>query len=222
MGRRRFLLAGLALVLAVGMGAQDANACWWLRGCCGSYGSSWGYSGWYGGSWNCGGCYDNCYGCYRGRWLRRAYYGSWAGCGCCSPCSACSTCYSGCSTCDSGCGCSSCSGDVYQGEITTPTPSPSPSDATMSASPLTRLTLHVPADARVTLAGVATRQQGEIRTYSTASLPAGRTWNDYQVIVEVQRNGQVYRQQRTIALTGGQSQQLSIEFPSQQLAQVSR
>lgn len=225
MGPRRYLLAGLALVLAVGMGTQDAQAFWGSRGCCGYYGSSWGYSGWYGGGWGCGGCYSDCCGNYGGRWLRRANYGSWGNCGCCSPCSSCcTTCCSSCVTCDSGCGCGG-SGDVYQGEVTTPTPTPSPSNSTMQPTatvPMTMLTLHVPADARVTLAGVATRQQGEVRTYSTAGLPAGQTWQDYQVVAEIERNGQVDRQQHTITLTGGQSQQLSIEFPSPQLAQVSR
>lgn len=102
----------------------------------------------------------------------------------------------------------------------TPTPA---RESLLSAEPAkTVLTLHVPADAKVTLAGGATQQTGQIRTFSTSKLPSGQTWGNYEVVAEVERNGQVFRQQRSITLTGGQSQELSIDFPTQQLAQLSR
>ncbi|HEY3392282.1 MAG TPA: TIGR03000 domain-containing protein, partial [Lacipirellulaceae bacterium] len=84
----------------------------------------------------------------------------------------------------------------------------------------TRLTLHVPADAVVTLAGVPTKQTGEVRQYTTTRLASGQVWDDYTVVVSLERNGQTLREERTLRLTGGQAQELSIEFDNQQLAQL--
>lgn len=85
----------------------------------------------------------------------------------------------------------------------------------------TRLTLHVPADASVTLAGVPTKQTGEVRQFTTTKLAPGQIWEDYTVVVATERDGQTLREERTIKLTGGQSQELSIDFDSQQqLAQM--
>lgn len=83
----------------------------------------------------------------------------------------------------------------------------------------TRLTLHVPADAKVTLAGVDTKQTGEVRQFATTNLKAGEAWDDYAVVVEMEQGGQMLREERTIKLMGGQAQELSIEFDSTQLAQ---
>jgi uncharacterized protein (TIGR03000 family) len=90
-----------------------------------------------------------------------------------------------------------------------------------SAAPATktRLTIRVPAEASVTLAGVSTKQTGEVRQFTTTRLTNGQVWDDYKVVVAVERNGQTLREERTISLTGGQAQELSINFDSQQLAQ---
>jgi uncharacterized protein (TIGR03000 family) len=82
----------------------------------------------------------------------------------------------------------------------------------------TRLTLHVPADAVVTLAGVPTKQTGETRQYTTTRLASGQVWDNYTVVVSLERDGQTLREERTIQLTGGQAQELSIDFDSQSLA----
>jgi uncharacterized protein (TIGR03000 family) len=81
------------------------------------------------------------------------------------------------------------------------------------------LTLRVPADATVTLAGVSTKQTGEVRQFTTTKLAEGQIWDNYTITVALERNGQTLREERTIKLTGGQSQELSINFDSQQLAQ---
>ena len=83
----------------------------------------------------------------------------------------------------------------------------------------TRLTLRVPAEAKVTLAGVHTKQKGEVRQFSTTNLSAGQVWEDYKVVVEMEQDGQMLREERIIKLTGGIAQELSIEFDSTQLAQ---
>lgn len=92
---------------------------------------------------------------------------------------------------------------------------------TIAAAPAvkTRLTLRVPAEAKVTLAGVETKQSGEVRQFSTSRLSAGQVWDDYTVVVEVNRDGQVLREERTLKLTGGTPQELAIDFAGNQLAQ---
>ncbi len=100
----------------------------------------------------------------------------------------------------------------------------SPARETIVARPMpkTRLTLRVPADAVVTLAGVPTKQIGELRQYTTTRLASGQVWDDYKVVVSLERDGQTLRQERTLQLTGGQSQELSVDFDSNDaLAQLS-
>ena len=84
----------------------------------------------------------------------------------------------------------------------------------------TKLTLHVPAEAKVTLAGVATKQGGEVREFSTSKLAAGQAWDNYTVHVEVVRDGKTLTQDKKITLTGGSAQELSIDFGAAQLAQM--
>jgi uncharacterized protein (TIGR03000 family) len=91
--------------------------------------------------------------------------------------------------------------------------------ATSTPAVKTRLTLRVPAEAKVTLAGVSTKQSGEVRQYSTTNLQAGQVWDDYKVVVEMEKDGQVLREERTISLTGGKAQELEVSFDSSQLAQ---
>jgi len=83
----------------------------------------------------------------------------------------------------------------------------------------TSLTLHVPADAKVTLAGVATKQTGETRQFATSKLRAGELWDGYKIVVELPRGDQTLREERTIELTGGKSQELTINLDSTQVAQ---
>jgi uncharacterized protein (TIGR03000 family) len=84
------------------------------------------------------------------------------------------------------------------------------------------LTLHVPADAKVTLAGVETKQTGEVRQFATSKLASGQNWNDYKIVVETTQDGKVQREERTNTLTGGQNHDLAVNFTndsSQQVAQ---
>ena len=71
----------------------------------------------------------------------------------------------------------------------------------------------------MTLAGVETKQTGDVRQFTTTKLASGQVWDDYKVVVTMERDGQTLREERTIQLTGGQAQELSINFDSQQLAQ---
>ncbi|MCO6045318.1 TIGR03000 domain-containing protein [Aeoliella sp. ICT_H6.2] len=78
----------------------------------------------------------------------------------------------------------------------------------------TTLNLHVPADAKVTLAGAATERSGIDRQYITTKLPAGQEWANYQVIVE--HAGE--RQEKTITLIGGEEKSLDFHFSGSQVA----
>jgi uncharacterized protein (TIGR03000 family) len=91
--------------------------------------------------------------------------------------------------------------------------------ATSKPAVKTNLTLTVPAEAKVTLAGVATKQTGEVRQFATTRLTSGQVWDNYKVVVEMERDGQVVREERTLKLTGGTSQELTVNFDSNQLAQ---
>lgn len=84
------------------------------------------------------------------------------------------------------------------------------------AKPETKLSLLVPADAKVTLAGSSTSQTGEEREYRTGHLAEGQAWEGYTVRVEL--NGEV--QEREITLTGGESQLLSFDFNAVEEAEL--
>jgi uncharacterized protein (TIGR03000 family) len=84
----------------------------------------------------------------------------------------------------------------------------------------TSVKLHVPANARVFLAGNETRSHGEVREFSTTKLAAGELWEKYVVKVEVERDGQVLSQEKTLTLTGGEERELNIDFDAAQVAQV--
>jgi len=85
---------------------------------------------------------------------------------------------------------------------------------------VTKLTVKVPADAKVTLAGAATKQVGAEREFLTTRLAAGATWEDYTILVEAEVNGEIVTQKRTITLRGGESQALVFDFEPATLASV--
>jgi uncharacterized protein (TIGR03000 family) len=82
----------------------------------------------------------------------------------------------------------------------------------------TKLTLNVPDDAKVVLAGSETTSTGSVRVFSTTNLPEGELWTDYTVQVSVERNGRTLTKEQTIELRGGESRSLDIEFDSSQVA----
>lgn len=79
-----------------------------------------------------------------------------------------------------------------------------------SASSTTVLTVNVPRDAKVTLAGNPTTQQGAVRKFATNRLSNGETWRNYAIQVETNRDGKIEMQSRTIDLVGGEARELTI------------
>ena len=64
------------------------------------------------------------------------------------------------------------------------------------------------------LAGVETKQTGEVRQFATSKLASGQIWDDYKVVIEMTRDGKTVREERTLKLTGGQDQELAVNFES--------
>lgn len=75
----------------------------------------------------------------------------------------------------------------------------------------TAITLNLPAEAKVRLAGNETKATGDTRVFRTSRLAVGELWDDYQIEVEYQ--GEV--KQQTVRLVGGDNLQLTFDFDSQ-------
>jgi len=76
----------------------------------------------------------------------------------------------------------------------------------------TKLTLHVPADAKVYLSGHETKASGQVREFATSRLSVGETWDDYLIRVEIQRDGQTLSKEQKLSLVGGEERQLTFNF----------
>jgi uncharacterized protein (TIGR03000 family) len=190
---KKNLLVALIAGCAIAMTASNSFA-WGFRhgGSCGSWGGGWGS---HGGSWGSHGSYGGggswgggSCGSHGGGY---AYYGGYYGGGYAST------------------------RVIYDGVATS-----RPATNVVASLPTvkTSLTIRVPADAKVSLAGVDTKQSGELRQFATTRLAAGQSWDGYKVVVELNKNGQTLHEERTIKLVGGMAQELSINFDSTALA----
>jgi uncharacterized protein (TIGR03000 family) len=75
----------------------------------------------------------------------------------------------------------------------------------------TSLTLHVPADAKVWLAGSATASTGAVRQFETANLKAGQTWRNYEIRVAAVIDGREQTVSKVIDLAAGQAVELTLD-----------
>jgi uncharacterized protein (TIGR03000 family) len=91
-------------------------------------------------------------------------------------------------------------------------------DFPATASAETSLTVHVPADAKVYLAGNATKASGETRVFRTTGLSGNKAWEGYTIRVELERGGRTVTKEETITLKAGQSQELSFDFEGDKVA----
>lgn len=83
----------------------------------------------------------------------------------------------------------------------------------------TSLTLRVPEDARVWIAGRLTTRTGAVRHFSTRSLAQDQVWEDYEVRVVAAVNGRDEEIVKKLTLTGGRDLELAID-PGLQSARV--
>jgi uncharacterized protein (TIGR03000 family) len=79
------------------------------------------------------------------------------------------------------------------------------------AAAKTSLTLRVPADAKVWLAGNATASTGEVRHFETAGLKAGQSWKDYEIRVTAVVNGREQTVSKVIDLAAGDAVELALD-----------
>jgi uncharacterized protein (TIGR03000 family) len=82
----------------------------------------------------------------------------------------------------------------------------------------TSLTLHVPSDAKVYLAGNATKANGETRVFRTTGLSGSKSWDGYTIRVELERGGRTLTKEETITLKAGQSQEMRFDFDGDKIA----
>ena len=74
----------------------------------------------------------------------------------------------------------------------------------------TRLTLRVPADAKVWIEGQLTSSTGEVREFGTQSLADGQAWENYEVRVTTMVDGREVETVRRLTLKGGSDLDLAI------------
>ncbi|HUT13409.1 MAG TPA: TIGR03000 domain-containing protein [Thermoguttaceae bacterium] len=78
--------------------------------------------------------------------------------------------------------------------------------------PVTRLTVHVPADARVYLQDREVPGTGPTRTFSTTRLAPGQPPVEYTIRATVERSGRTLVRQKTIAFRAGESHEVTFDF----------
>ena len=88
---------------------------------------------------------------------------------------------------------------------------------TAVATPKTSLTLRVPADAKVWLAGNETASSGAVRLFETTTLKDGQAWKNYEIKVATVVDGKEQVVSKTIDLVAGKSVELSLD-PAQRTA----
>ena len=83
-------------------------------------------------------------------------------------------------------------------------------DFDFDAQPVeTSLTVRVPAEAKVYLAGNSTTASGETRVFKTTGLSSGKGWNNYTIRVEMERDGKLVTEEKVINLAAGEAKELS-------------
>ena len=75
----------------------------------------------------------------------------------------------------------------------------------------TSLTLRVPADAKVWLAGNVTASNGVVRHFETSSLRAGQVWRNYEIKVSTVVDGSERVVSKTIDLAAGDRVELALD-----------
>lgn len=85
-------------------------------------------------------------------------------------------------------------------------------DFTKEPEVMTTLSVRVPTDAKVILAGTPSQQTGDVRVFSTSALKSGESWDNYKIVVEVERNGQVVTEEKTLKVVAGETYQINFDL----------
>jgi uncharacterized protein (TIGR03000 family) len=82
----------------------------------------------------------------------------------------------------------------------------------------TKVTIHLPADAKLYLSDRESRQTGETRSFTTTSLANGDVWDNYTVRAVAVRGGRTIEREKTITLRRGDNHDLRFDFDAPTLA----
>jgi uncharacterized protein (TIGR03000 family) len=91
-------------------------------------------------------------------------------------------------------------------------------DSDNDSDAATRLTVRLPADAKLFLAGKETRSTGEERTFRTGRMADGQAWDNYTVRAVAIVDGREVTREKTITLKAGNTHELSFDFDAPSLA----
>ncbi len=209
------LLLVALLTVSISAVAEQAQACWWW-GCyrpayVGSCCSACDPCG-FGGNWVLG---------YRHGPVRRLLFGPyrWYYAGGVYTTSCCGE------VTTSDCGCGGTTAPAAPAKAPTPAQKPAteapnapiepsiPAEKTSSATPETSgiLTVWVPADAKVTVNGLATKSVGSRRQFVSFGLKSGFSYK-YEVVATVVRDGKEVEDTRTVILTAGSNTSVAFSF----------
>ena len=75
----------------------------------------------------------------------------------------------------------------------------------------TKLIVHVPEDARVTLYGEETTVTGAVREYITKDLHLGETWSDYPIEIHIPRDGQTFTAKKIVSIRAGETKTVKFD-----------
>lgn len=81
-----------------------------------------------------------------------------------------------------------------------------------SSSSETKLRIHVPMDASVFLEGEDTISVGKVRDFTTTDLKPGQVHKDFEVKVEIERDGKTITKVRKVNLHGGKTQDVRFDI----------
>jgi uncharacterized protein (TIGR03000 family) len=87
----------------------------------------------------------------------------------------------------------------------------SQSQPVVKKAPTTTVTLHVPANAKVWLAGNATGSTGATRQFETTMLAAGQSWKGYEIRVATEIDGREQIVSKVVDLAAGDTVELSLD-----------
>ena len=216
----------LATMLTAGGSAPDWHGCWGCSGSCsGCWGNAFSSCRCWGGCFGCWGC-NGCRGCF----------GCWGcnGCRGCNGCAGCAGCYgssfygcNGCAGCacnGSGCwgcagsagygnGCWGCAGGACNGGAVNPAPAPAPAPKPVEkkkveATPA-HITVHLPADAKLSVDGVECPLVSDTRAFDTPRLQPGQQFY-YTVKAEIVREGKTVSESKRVIFEAGAK--IDVEF----------
>jgi uncharacterized protein (TIGR03000 family) len=216
-----------SLVLMVALsGGAEAPAFGHCCGCCGCY-SCCGCHGCHGccGCWGCHGCHGchGCCGCHGFFSHCHGCCGCYSCCGCCGCC-GCYGCYgcNGCCGCN-GCysyGCAGCNGGAAPAVEKKEQKKDDDNDddqAQQVKANTARVIVSLPADAKLTINGQATKSTSAKRVFESPTLEKGKTYS-YTFKATVVRDGRTVSAERKIQLKAGERKPVSFDFETSSVA----